>query len=132
MPPRPAELEAGRSLGDNGILFVGTRGAILGGGWGRSPRLIPESKMREYKRPPKTLPRVAGHHRNWLDACKGQGRPSTHFDYSGPLTEFSLMGNVALRAGKPLDFDWKALRVTNDTDANRFLQPELRAGRTLS
>ena len=131
MPPRPAELEPGRSMGDNGILFVGTHGAILGGGWGRSPRIIPESKMREYKRPPKTLPRVAGHHRNWLDACKGQGKPSTHFDYSGPLTEFSLMGNVALRAGKPLDFDWKSMQVTNVPEANQYIKPELREGRTL-
>lgn len=131
MPPRPAELESGRSLGDNGILFVGTQGTILGGGWGRSPRIIPESRMREYKRPPKTLPRVAGHHRNWLDACRGQGKPSTHFDYSGPLTEFSLMGNVALRAGKPLDFDWKTMQVTNVPDANRYIKPELREGRTL-
>ncbi len=131
MPPRPAELEEGRSMGDNGILFIGSKGTILGQGWGRSPRIIPESKMRAYTRPPKTLPRVAGHHRNWLDACKGQGRPSTHFDYSGPLTEFSLMGNVALRAGRLLDFDWKAMQVTNVPEANRYIKPELREGRTL-
>jgi predicted dehydrogenase len=131
MPPRPAELEPGRNMGDNGLLFLGTQGAILGGGWGRSARIIPESKMREYQRPPKTLPRVAGHHRNWLDACKGQGQPSTHFDYSGPLTEFCLMGNVALRAGKPLDFDWKSMQVTNAAEANQYLKPELREGRSL-
>ena len=131
MPPRPAELEQGRSMGGHGILFVGTKGAILGGGWSRSPRLIPEAKMRAYKRPPKTLPRVKGHHRNWLDACKGIGRPSTHFDYGGPLCEFSLMGNVALRAGKKLDFDWKNLKVTNAPEANKFIQPHYRPGRTI-
>jgi predicted dehydrogenase len=131
LPPRPAELEANRSLGENGILFVGTKGTILGEGWGRSPRIIPESKMRAYRRPVKTLPRVAGHHRNWLDACKGKGRPSTHFDYAGPLTEFVLMGNVALRAGKRLDFDWKKMTVTNVPEANQFVQPHYREGRTL-
>jgi len=131
LPPRPVELEAGRSLGDNGIMYVGTRGTILGGGWSRSPRLIPESKMKEYQRPPKTLPRVAGHHRDWLNACKGEGKASSHFDYSGPLTEFTLMGNVALRARKSLEFDWKNLRITNDADANQYLKPELREGRTL-
>jgi len=131
MPPRPAELEAGRSRGDNGILFIGTKGAILGEGWGRSPRLIPETKMQAYRRPPKTLPRVAGHHRNWLDACKGRGRPSTPFDYAGPLTEFVLMGNVALRSGKKLDFEWKTLRIANIPEANQFLKPNYREGRSL-
>jgi len=131
MPPRPAELEANRSLGENGILFVGMKGTILGEGWGRSPRLIPETKMQAYKRPPKTLPRAAGHHRNWLDACQGKGRPSTHFDYAGPLTEFVLMGNVALRAGKKLDFDWKKMTVTNVPEANKLIKPDYREGRTL-
>ena len=131
MPPRPAELEAGRSRGDNGILFIGTKGAILGEGWGRSPRLIPETKMQAYRRPPKTLPRVAGHHRNWLDACKGRGRPSTPFDYAGPLTEFVLMGNVALRSGKKLDFEWKTLKIANIPEANQFLKPNYREGRSL-
>lgn len=131
MPPRPAELEAGRSLGGHGVLFTGTKGAILGGGWSRSPRIIPESKMRAYKRPSKTLPRCAGHHRNWLDACKGQGRASTHFDYAGPLTEFCLMGNVALRAGKKLDFDWKSMKVTNAPEANQYVEPGYREGRTI-
>ncbi len=131
MPPRPAELEEGRSLGQHGILFLGSKGAILGGGWGRSPRIIPESKMRAYKRPAKTLPRAKGHHRNWLDACKGQGRPSTHFDYAGPLTEFALMGNVALRSDKKLDFDWKNMKVTNVPEANKYIQAGYREGRTL-
>lgn len=131
MPPRPVELEAGRSLGDHGIMFQGTKGAILGGGWSRSPRIIPERKMQAYTRPPKSLPRCAGHHRSWLDGCKGQGRPSTHFDYSGPLTEFCLMGNVALRAGKKLEFDAKAMKVTNAPEANEFIEPGYREGRTI-
>jgi predicted dehydrogenase len=131
MPPRPAELEAGRQLGGNGIIFVGTKGAILGEGWSRSPRIIPETRMRAYKRPPKTLPRVNGHHRDWLDACRGKGAASNHFDYSGPLTEFTLMGNVALRAGKKLYFDWKSMEVTNASDANKYVKPKYRKGRSI-
>ncbi|MHC4074492.1 MAG: Gfo/Idh/MocA family protein, partial [Planctomycetota bacterium] len=131
MPPRPAQLEEGRSLGDNGILFVGTKGVIFGEGWSRSPRIIPESKMRAYRKPPKILPRVKGHHRDWLDACKGKGRASNHFGYSGPLTEFTLMGNAALRAGKKLDFDWKNMKVTNAPDANKYVKPHYREGWTI-
>lgn len=131
MPPRPVELEANRRLRTNGILFIGTKGSILGDGWSRSPRIIPESKMKAYKRPLKTLPRVKGHHRNWLDACKGKGRPSTHFDYAGLLTEFVLMGNIAVRVGKKLDFDWKNIKVTNFPDANEFIKPNYRDGWTI-
>jgi hypothetical protein len=128
MPPRPAELEEGRSLGEHGILFVGTKGSILGGGWSRSPRIIPETKMQAYRKPVKTLPRVAGHHRDWLDACKGKGKASDNFDYSGPLSEFVLMGNVAIRLGKKLDFDWKNMKVTNVPEANEFVKPGYREG----
>jgi len=128
MPPRPAVLEAKRNLGDHGTLFVGSKGSILSGGWARSPRIIPESKMREYKRPEKTLKRVNGHHRDWINACMGKGPASTHFDYSGPLTEFTLMGNVALRAGGKLSFDWKNMNVTNVEEANKFIKPGFREG----
>jgi len=130
-PPRPAELEAGRSIGGNGIIFIGSKGAILGGGWSKSPRIIPEAKMRAYKRPAKTLARCKGHHRNWLDACRGIGQASTHFDYSGPLTEFCLMGNVALRAGKKLEFDWKKMKITNNSATNQYIKPTYRSGMTI-
>ncbi len=131
MPPRPAVLEAGRSMEDNGILYIGTKGSILGEGWSRSPRIIPESKMRAYQRPPKTLPRISGHHRNWLEACQGKTQTSTPFDYAGPLTEFVLMGNVALRAGSKLDFDWKNMKITNAPEANEYLKPGYREGYTI-
>lgn len=127
-PPRPAQLEAGRSIGGNGIIYKGTKGAILGGGWSKSPRIIPESKMRAYKKPPKTIARVKGHHRDWLDGCRGKTTPSNNFNYSGPLTEFTLMGNVALRAARKLDFDWKNLKITNDADANKYLKPTYEKG----
>jgi hypothetical protein len=116
---------------DNGILYLGSKGAILGGGWADSPRIIPESAMRAYQQPPQTLPRVKSHHRNWLDACKGLGEPSTPFDYGGPLTEFCLMGNVALQANTKLEFDWKKMRITNHPEANKLLKPNYREGWTI-
>ena len=135
MPPRPAGLELDRGFETNGVMYVGTKGAIIGGGWSRSPRIVPESQMQAYQRPPKTLARVSGHHTDWLEACRsgGQYQASDNFDYAGPLNEFSLMGNVAIRAGvgKILDFDWKNLKVLNDEDANAFLKPVLAEGMTI-
>jgi predicted dehydrogenase len=128
MPPRPRELEEGRRMGDEGIYFVGEKGVIKMGGWAESPRLIPESKMKAYKRPPKTIPRIRGHHRNWIDACKGGNPASSNFDYAGPLTEMVLLGNVALRTGKKIDWDGPNLKATNAPEANKYIKPVFRKG----
>ena len=129
-PPRPTELEEGRRVGEggNGILIVGDKGTIMGGGWSRSPRLIPEAKMREYGRPPKVLPRSPGHHRNWLDACKGGPKACSDFSYGARLTEFILLGDVAIRAKKKILWDGPNMKVTNVPEAQAFVQERYRAG----
>ncbi len=125
MPPRPDELEPGRDLtgGGNGILFVGDKGKIMCPGWGGSPRIIPEAKMREYKLPPKTIPRTDGHHRDWINACKGGRRASSNFDYAGPMTEVILLGNVAIRTGEKLSWDGVNMKATNCPKADQYVRP---------
>jgi len=122
MPPRPEELEPGRELtgGGNGILFVGDKGKIMCPGWSGNPRIIPETKMKAYKLPPKTLARSKGRHRDWIDACKGGKPASSNFDYAGPLTEVILLGNVALRTGRKLDWDGPNMKATNAPEADRY------------
>ncbi|MGD8499840.1 MAG: Gfo/Idh/MocA family oxidoreductase [Phycisphaerales bacterium] len=126
MPPRPDELEPGRELtgGGNGILFVGDKGKIMCPGWGGSPRIIPEAKMKAYKLPPKTIPRSKGHHRDWINACKGGKPASSNFDYAGRMTEVILLGNVALRTGKKLSWDGPNMKATNAPEADKFIRPE--------
>ena len=133
MPPRPEELEPGRNLGDNGILFVGDKGVIRCAGWGGSPRIIPEAKMKECmsKLPPKTLERSKGHHRDWLDACKGGKPPSSNFSASGPLTEIVLLGNVALRTGEKIYWDGPNMKAKNCDKADEFIRPVYRQGWSL-
>jgi predicted dehydrogenase len=133
MPPRPDDLEPGRELtGDgNGILFVGDKGKIMAPGWAGTPRIIPESKMKEYRLPPKTLPRVGGIYRDWINACKNGGRASSDFGYSGPLTEVVLMGVIAMRTGEKLCFDGPNMKVTNSDEADRLVRPEYHNGWTL-
>jgi predicted dehydrogenase len=130
-PPRPDELPAGEKLDRNGIIFVGTKGKIIMGGWSRDPRLLPAERAKSFTAPPKTLRRVASHDRAWLDAVKGGPTASSNFDYAGPLTEIVLLGNVALRAGEKLVWDAKALRATNCAAADEFIRAEYRSGWTL-
>jgi predicted dehydrogenase len=129
-PPRPPELEPGRRLGEegNGILILGSKGTIMGGGWSRSPRLIPESKMKAYGRPPRKLPRSPGHHRDWLNACKGGPKACSDFSYGARLTEFVLLGDVAVRAQKKILWDGEAMKATNAPEAQVFIQESYRPG----
>lgn len=124
-PPRPMELEEGRSLpAQGGVLFKGDKGMIMCGVYGESPRLIPETAMRSYTLPPQSLPRIKGtHEQNWIDAIKQSGKASADFSYSGPLTEMVLLGNVAKRfAGNRLNWDNHNMKVTNLDEANAWVR----------
>ena len=134
IPARPGELEDDRELSrEDGLIFVGDKGTMYVEGWGgNSPRLIPEAKMKAYKRPPKTLPRSIGHHKEWIEACK-RGTPTrSGFDFAGPLTEAVLLGTVSVRmVGKRLDWDSGNFKITNLPEANKYLHYEYRQGWTL-
>ena len=129
LPARPKELEPGRRMGDldGGILLIGDEGAIMAGCYGESPRIVPESRMKKYKRPKKTIERIEGgkdgHEQDWIRACQGGKPASSSFDYSGPLSETVLMGNLAVRyPGRELFWNGAAMEVTNDKDANAYVR----------
>jgi len=138
MPPRPDELEPGRRMGDNdgGVLYVGDKGLLMCGCYGRSPRLIPDAKMRAYKQPKPTIERIPGgeqgHEKDWIRACKDGKPASSNFDFSGPLSEMVLMGNLAVRyPDRKLLWDGEKMEVTNDADANSYVRRHYRNGWTL-
>jgi predicted dehydrogenase len=127
-PPRPDAMEGSEQLGGNGILFIGDKGALTSPGWGGRARLLPESKDDEYQRPAPTLVRSKGHHREWLDACKGGPSPSANFEYGAALTEVGLLALVALRVGKKLSWEAKAMKCSNAPEADKFLKESYRPG----
>ena len=123
-PPRPLELDDDDPMGD--IIYIGDKGKLMG------DRLIPESRMEIYKKPPKTLPRSPGHHQEWLSACRGGPPPGSSFtDHSGLVTEVCLLGNIAVRRQKKLLWDGAKMEFTNDKAANQMLRREYRPGWTL-
>jgi predicted dehydrogenase len=130
MPARPEIMEEDDQLGagGNGTLFVGDKGLLTCAGWGGRPTLLPGSRDAEYKRPAKTLPRSKGHHRDWLDACKGGTPASSNFEYGAALTEVGLLGLVALRVGKKINWDAKAMKATNAPAADHFIKESYRPG----
>ena len=133
MPARPDELEEGLHFGDpDDNLYIGEKGKMLG------HRLLPESKSKEYGKPPRVLSRSPGHHKEWINACKGGEPAGSNFDLAGPLTEVVLLGNVALRMdqqlyekGLKLYYDGPNMKVTNLPEANKYIRSEYREGWTL-
>ena len=108
------------------MIYIGDKGKLMG------HRLIPESKMKAYGRPPKTLPRSPGHYKELVDACRGGPPAGSNFvDHAGLLTEVCLLGNVAVRAEKKLLWDGPNFKITNDEAANKLLHREYREGWTL-
>jgi predicted dehydrogenase len=135
LPPIPDALEEGRKLPGSGALIIGDNGCMLHGSHGAGGlRIIPETKMREYKRPEKTIPRVKGgrHEGDWLRACKEgkDGTPaSSNFDYGGSLTEMALLGMLAIRMkDQKLEWDSENLKFKNNDAANELLHIKYRDG----
>ena len=128
-PPRPVALPEGKLMGSNGRLLVGDKGFILGN------TIYPESLAKEAEELAGSIPRSAGHHQEWITACKGGPPAGSNFDWAGPLAESVLLGNVALRLQLREDLTlsrllWNPanLKFTNLDDANHFLRRDYRAG----
>ena len=95
-------------------------------------RLIPESRMKAYKKPKKTIPRVKdSHEQDWVRACKAGRAAGADFEYSGLLTEVCLLGNVAKRVDSRIEWDKDDMKVTNLPEANKYIRTRYREGWTL-
>jgi predicted dehydrogenase len=131
--PRAKELEPGRKGVDTGAYVYGDKGVIMYGSHGAGGvRIIPEKAMKAYEAPKRKIPRVRGHHRDWLRAIREGRKAGSDFSYGGPLTEIAMLGVVALKMpGTKLQWDAEAMKFTNCDEANKFVDPPYRKGWTL-
>ncbi len=119
---------------DGGVLMVGEKGCIYSSHWntGALIRLEGEPRLTDVLRHPATgdipqsLPRSQGHAREWIDACRGEGRPSSDFDLGGKLTEIGLAGVLAIRTGRSLDWDGESMQAINAPEADHLIRTEYR------
>lgn len=135
LPPIPELLqESGRTLPGSGALIIGEDGIIMHDSHGAAGmRVIPESKMKDYKRPAKTIRRVTeGHEGDWIRACKEgkDGTPaSANFNYGGSLTEITLLGMIAIQVkNQNLIWDSEKLEFKNNEKANSLVNIKPRSG----
>jgi len=127
-----ADLVKGAELSSNGIIMVGNKDTLHVPNYWGTGSFVSGAKVQDFKSIRETLAKPAGfernHHQEWLQACKGGPKALSNFDYAGSMTEAVLLGNVALRAGRKILWDSKALKVTNLPEANHFLRTEYRKG----
>ena len=130
LPKKPEELGEGELNKGGGALLIGSKGKLLHDTYGMNPRLLPKSLHESFGKPPQKLMRVEkeSHEMNWVDAAKGKVEASSPFAYAAQLTEVMLLGIVALRAGKKIDYDGANMKITNVAEANDFLRRESRQG----
>jgi predicted dehydrogenase len=113
----------------SGVLFIGDKGMLLSDY--NKHLLLPEERFKDFQRPKPFIADSPGQHIEWLNAIKNGTPTGSPFSYAGPLSEANHLGNVAFRAGRRIEWDAKAMRITNDEAANRFIRREPRAGWSL-
>lgn len=134
LPTRPEELPDGQIMGDHsgGVLFIGTKGKLMTGCYGRDPILLPLELDKDYKRPEPSIRRIenamsGGHEQDWIRACMESPvdriETSSNFNYSGPLNEIVVMGNLAVRLQdlkRYLLWDGENMKITNISDEDEI------------
>jgi predicted dehydrogenase len=122
----PVLKELGISLNGANNLFIGSEGMLLCGF--NSHVLLPEDEFADFERPEQTIPDSPGFHKEWIDACKGGQAATCNFDYSGPMAETVLLGNVAYRTGEAFEWDAAELKSPGSTAIDGLNFPVYRKG----
>jgi predicted dehydrogenase len=143
LPPQPLldkVLKNGQKLSDSGSIIVGDKAILFSpNDYGAQFTILAgNEELAKGDRTPKQLPinnrGDQGMKDEWVHAIR-EGKPEiaySNFDIAGMLTEAILLGNVAILAGKKLEFDAAKVAITNDTAANKLLRTEYRKGWELS
>ena len=139
-PPRPDGLTPEderrfRHL-QEGVLYTGDKGFILGGFNGDAPRVYPQSaKYQPPARPERNPSEPPPPPRDyaidaWLKACRGEGpEPLASFPRQAPGTEAFLLGCIAQRLpGERFEWDTASMRITNSEKAQAFVDPPYHNG----
>ena len=128
------ELAKSRRLVDSGSIVVSAKGMAYSPSDYGSEVFFSTGKSTSGSTKPETMPSNnggdLGQKKEWVEAIKA-GKPElalANFDYAGLLTAAFLLGNVAIRTGKPIEFDGEKCAVTNVPEAAKLIRREYRKG----
>lgn len=117
----------------HGVLFVGDKGYLTADFGNHNLLPLPGGDLKHYtpRAEDRRIAPMGGFQQQWINACKGDLKTSCDFDYSGTAIEQMLLGLVAYRVGKKIEYDGQTGRVANSEEANALLSKEYRSGWTL-
>jgi hypothetical protein len=134
-PPTPEELaEDHTELPAEAMMFAGDKGKILAGFNVQNPRLITGRKMQgsaaseASRRQPREAGQLSPGLRQWIEAAKGGAQSPGSFLNAGAISEAVNLYAAALRTGRKLLYDAENVRITNVSEANKYLSREYRKG----
>ena len=133
LPQLPNSLknpEDPKSILKGGCLLVGSDNSLHSPGMRpSSPRLVNEWSELKRSLPPKTLTRAVGNPvKEIITAIKGDiEKCGSNFDYAVPLTEIVILGTIALRSGKKLEYRPETMDF-KDPSLNKYIKEPVRKG----
>lgn len=120
------------NLENRGMLMIGDQNTIYAPGlFANSPRLLNESNWKALRENPipKSIPRIKGtHYKEWINGIRSDKKRSSDFNYGGALSEISILGALAIRTGKSLEWNSAKMEITNHPELNTLLRHHAREG----
>lgn len=125
--PSKSELADMRDPKHGGFMLIGDQGMLYSPtDYGEKFSLFPRAKFADYQRPEFT--RSPGIYQEWFDGIFSGKQPTANFEYAAPFTEAMLLGNVAIRTGKRIEYDPSTGTVTDCPEAEVLLRKPYRRG----
>lgn len=100
----------------SGVMFVGEAG-VLHADYGR----LEVANSANPKTPKPWIPKSVGHHNEWIHAIKTGSDTTCEFGYSGDLSAAVLLGNVAFRVGRQIEWNPGTGTIAGDAEATALL-----------
>jgi predicted dehydrogenase len=125
------KLPGGQTPTPSGSLLIGEKGRLYSSGDSGETRQL--DGVSQAKIPERSIPRLGvdtdpNQKREWIEAIQGGDPTLSNFDFASGLTESMLLGNVAVRMGKPIDYDGETGTVTNVPEAAAMIARTRRNG----
>ncbi len=131
-PPEEVVADAGMPLkqvaGRFDLVMIGEKGKFFFQRKSMNWMVTPQQLVEDFEEPAITIPRVADEDVEWIDACKGGAPALSNFAHAGPFTEVVLLGNLAIRLDKKIEWDGPSMKATNAPEADALIQREYRQG----
>jgi predicted dehydrogenase len=132
--PKPKRWEEGKALNEEGGMYMeGSKETLYHPGMRpASPRIIPSSRLSDLKEDLRKIPRLpgvgSGPIEEWFNAIKGGPIPGSNFEYAAPLTEMVLLGAMAQRSGKTIEWDAENMKVKGQAEFDEWIKEPVRQG----